>query len=77
MRAAHTKHVARSRSWATAHAVPVSPCPTQTYGVEPIDFGEVDDPAELIIDRTECRGVDASIDAVGRTVVLTPGRVTS
>lgn len=37
----------------------------QTYGVEPINFDEVDDPAELIIDRTQSHGVDASIDAVG------------
>lgn len=35
------------------------------YGVEPIDFGEEDDPAELIIEATAGRGVDASIDAVG------------
>ncbi len=37
----------------------------QTYGVEPIDFSETDDPASLIIDRTDGRGVDATIDAVG------------
>lgn len=37
----------------------------QTYGVEPIDFDQVDDAAKLIIDRTDGRGVDASIDAVG------------
>ncbi len=37
----------------------------QAYGVEPIDFSKVDDPAELIIERTDFRGVDASIDAVG------------
>ena len=37
----------------------------QTYGVEPINFDEVDDPASLILDRTDGRGVDASIDAVG------------
>ncbi len=37
----------------------------QTYGVEPINFDEDDDPAEIIIDRTDGRGVDASIDAVG------------
>jgi len=36
-----------------------------TYGVEPINMKEVDDPAELIIERTDFRGVDASIDAVG------------
>jgi threonine dehydrogenase-like Zn-dependent dehydrogenase len=38
---------------------------TQTYGVEPINFDEQDDPAEIIIERTNGRGVDASIDAVG------------
>ncbi len=36
-----------------------------TYGVEPINFDENDDPAEIIIERTDGRGVDASIDAVG------------
>lgn len=36
-----------------------------TYGVEPINFDDVDDPAEFIIERTGFRGVDASIDAVG------------
>jgi threonine dehydrogenase-like Zn-dependent dehydrogenase len=36
-----------------------------TYGVEAIDFDEIDDPAEIIIERTDGRGVDASIDAVG------------
>ncbi|MDA7415373.1 glutathione-dependent formaldehyde dehydrogenase [Xenophilus arseniciresistens] len=37
----------------------------QAYGVEPIHFGRQDDPAEVIIERTDFRGVDASIDAVG------------
>ncbi|MGH8074792.1 MAG: zinc-dependent alcohol dehydrogenase [Lysobacter sp.] len=37
----------------------------QAYGVEPINFDECDDPAELIIERTGYRGVDACIDAVG------------
>ena len=37
----------------------------ETYGVEPINFDEVDDPAEMIIAATNNRGVDASIDAVG------------
>lgn len=36
-----------------------------TYGAEPINLREVDDPAEQIIERTDFRGVDASIDAVG------------
>lgn len=36
-----------------------------TYGVEAIDFDEVDDPAEIILAATDHRGVDASIDAVG------------
>lgn len=38
---------------------------SQTYGVEPLNFDEVDDPAEAIIAATNGRGVDASIDAVG------------
>jgi threonine dehydrogenase-like Zn-dependent dehydrogenase len=36
-----------------------------TYGVIPINFDEVDDPARSIIDQTQHRGVDAAIDAVG------------
>jgi threonine dehydrogenase-like Zn-dependent dehydrogenase len=35
------------------------------YGVEPLNFDEVDDAANEIIDRMDGRGVDASIDAVG------------
>jgi threonine dehydrogenase-like Zn-dependent dehydrogenase len=38
---------------------------TQAYGVEAINFDEVDDPANVIIDRTAGRGADATIDAVG------------
>jgi threonine dehydrogenase-like Zn-dependent dehydrogenase len=37
----------------------------QTYGVEPVNFDDIDDPAEFIIEQTRHRGVDASIDAVG------------
>ena len=37
----------------------------QTYGVVPINFTKVDDPAAHIIEHTHGRGVDASIDAVG------------
>ncbi|MBB6599949.1 zinc-dependent alcohol dehydrogenase [Luteimonas sp. MC1825] len=36
-----------------------------TYGIIPIDFSEVDDPAEAIVDATAGRGVDASVEAVG------------
>lgn len=36
-----------------------------TYGVIPINFEEVDDPADFIVSQTKGRGVDASIDAVG------------
>ncbi len=35
------------------------------YGVEAINFDEVDDPAELIVERTNFRGVDCCVDAVG------------
>ena len=35
------------------------------YGVVPINFDEQDDPAEVIVEATGGRGVDASIDAVG------------
>lgn len=37
----------------------------EAYGVEPIDFDEVSEPAAFIIDKTGYRGVDASIDAIG------------
>ena len=37
----------------------------ETYGVETIDFDKVDDPAQYIVEQTQYRGVDASIDAVG------------
>ncbi|MGY1457348.1 MULTISPECIES: zinc-dependent alcohol dehydrogenase [unclassified Luteimonas] len=36
-----------------------------TYGVIPINFDEVDDPAEAIIEATAGRGVDATVEAVG------------
>ena len=36
-----------------------------TWGVEPINFDRDEDPAEIIVERTQHRGVDASIDAVG------------
>ena len=36
-----------------------------TYGVIPINFDEVDDPAEAIIEATSGRGADATIEAVG------------
>ena len=36
-----------------------------TYGVIPINFEEIDDPADFIVSQTKGRGVDASIDAVG------------
>lgn len=37
----------------------------QTYGVIPINFDQIDDPASQIIEQTDFRGVDASIDAIG------------
>jgi threonine dehydrogenase-like Zn-dependent dehydrogenase len=37
----------------------------EAYGVTPINFDEVDDPAAMIIAATQHRGVDASIDAIG------------
>ncbi|KFN49477.1 zinc-dependent alcohol dehydrogenase [Arenimonas composti] len=36
-----------------------------TYGVEPVNFDDEDDPAERIIELTGGRGVDACIDAIG------------
>lgn len=37
----------------------------EAYGVEPINFDDVDDPAQYIVDATQRRGVDSSIDAIG------------
>ncbi|WP_411834038.1 zinc-dependent alcohol dehydrogenase [Pseudoxanthomonas mexicana] len=37
----------------------------RAYGVIPIDFDEQDDPAGIIVEQTQGRGVDVSIDAVG------------
>ena len=37
----------------------------RTYGVTPIDFSKVDDPADYIVSQTGGRGVDACIEAVG------------
>lgn len=37
----------------------------QAYGVIPINMKDVDDPAELIMQKTNGRGVDATVDAVG------------
>lgn len=37
----------------------------ETYGVEPINFDKIDDPAAFIIEHTGHRGVDGSIDAIG------------
>lgn len=37
----------------------------QHYGVIPINFDEVDDPAEFILEKENHRGVDCSVDAVG------------
>jgi threonine dehydrogenase-like Zn-dependent dehydrogenase len=37
----------------------------ETYEVEPINFDKEDDPADIIIERTDRRGVDCTIDAVG------------
>jgi threonine dehydrogenase-like Zn-dependent dehydrogenase len=37
----------------------------ETYDVEPINFDQIDDLAQYIIEQTAFRGVDASIDAVG------------
>jgi threonine dehydrogenase-like Zn-dependent dehydrogenase len=37
----------------------------KAYGVEPINFDDVDDPAQYIVDHTGMRGVDGSVDCVG------------
>ncbi len=35
------------------------------YGVEPVNFDDITDPAQYIVDRTAQRGVDGSVDCVG------------
>ena len=35
------------------------------YGAIPVNFDQIEDPAEFIVQQTDFRGVDASIDAVG------------
>jgi len=37
----------------------------RTYGITPIDFSKVEDPADYIVSQTSGRGVDACIEAVG------------
>ncbi len=37
----------------------------RAYGVTPIDFNEIEDPADFILAHTSGRGVDACIEAVG------------
>jgi threonine dehydrogenase-like Zn-dependent dehydrogenase len=37
----------------------------QRHGAEVIDLQQVDDPVEVILDKTQGRGADAAIDAVG------------
>ncbi|MGM9486341.1 zinc-dependent alcohol dehydrogenase [Ideonella sp. YS5] len=37
----------------------------QTWGVEPVHFERIEDPAQHIIEQTQFRGVDATVDAVG------------
>ncbi|WP_329953350.1 zinc-dependent alcohol dehydrogenase [Stenotrophomonas sepilia] len=37
----------------------------RAYGVTPIDFKEIEDPADYILTQTSGRGVDACIEAVG------------
>jgi threonine dehydrogenase-like Zn-dependent dehydrogenase len=38
----------------------------RTYGVIPVNFDMVDDPAAMIVRQTDGRGVDAAIDGVSR-----------
>ncbi|HZP67945.1 MAG TPA: zinc-dependent alcohol dehydrogenase [Rudaea sp.] len=38
---------------------------SRTYGVETIDFDDCDDPAGEIVEATNGRGADASVDAIG------------
>lgn len=36
-----------------------------TWGCEPVNFDSIDDPAAYIVENTQFRGVDASVDAIG------------
>lgn len=37
----------------------------ETWGCEPVNFDDIDDPAAYIVENTQFRGVDASVDAIG------------
>jgi len=65
MAAASARYLGASRIFMIDHHQYRLDFAVATYGVEAINFDEVKDPAELIIEATDSRGVDASIDAVG------------
>ncbi|MCC2658094.1 MAG: alcohol dehydrogenase catalytic protein [Panacagrimonas sp.] len=65
MAAACARMLGVRRIWMIDHHADRLAYAEQAYGVVPVDFSRIDDPAELIIDATDYRGVDASIDAVG------------
>jgi threonine dehydrogenase-like Zn-dependent dehydrogenase len=65
MAAACARMIGIRRIWMIDHHADRLAYAEQAYGVVPVDFSRIDDPAELIIDATDYRGVDASIDAVG------------
>ncbi len=65
MAAASARLLGAERIWMVDHHDYRLEFARQTYGVETINFDRDDDPAAIIIDATDGRGVDAVIDAVG------------
>ncbi len=59
------RHLGAERIWMVDHHDYRLEYARQAYGVIPINFDRDEDPAEIIIDATDGRGVDAVIDAVG------------
>lgn len=65
MAAASAKLAGAERIWMIDHHDYRLEFARHTYGVETINFDRDDDPAAILIDATQGRGVDAVIDAVG------------
>ena len=65
MAAASARHLGAERIFMIDHHAYRLAFAAATYGVEPINFDDNDDPAQTIVERMDWRGVDASIDAVG------------
>jgi threonine dehydrogenase-like Zn-dependent dehydrogenase len=65
MAAESARHLGAERIWMVDHHDYRLEFAREAYDVLPINFDRDEDPAEIIIDATDGRGVDAVIDAVG------------